>query len=169
MRLSQWDNVLIMSAIYSESLTHSLFSSPYPSVSRTVCHVICVTVSSVVEFYFSLTIMGQSDSDPCRPQGRSSLHCCGCTGRWGGVGGGAVNREFDEPAKIFILQKRWSLFFGGLGGCTNPLTFNNSSFWQQWACSGRVSGWACWAQQAIVGICLAEWVSREPIWKPLKS
>lgn len=51
----------------------------------------------------------------------------------------------------------------------NPLTFNNSSFWQQRASSGRVSGWACWARQDMAGICLSEWVSREPIRKPLNS
>lgn len=53
MRLSERDNVLIMSAIYSESLTHSVFSSPYPSVSRAICHVTRVTVSSVVESFIS--------------------------------------------------------------------------------------------------------------------
>lgn len=72
MRLSESDNVLIMSAIYSngsyaESLTHSEFSSPYPSLSRTVCHVTGVTVSSVVEFYFSLTTMRQLDPGLCGP------------------------------------------------------------------------------------------------------
>lgn len=69
MRLSESDNVLIMSAIfsngsYTESLTHSEFSSPYPSLSRAVCHV---TVSSVVEFHFSLTTMRQLDPGLCGP------------------------------------------------------------------------------------------------------
>lgn len=55
MRLSESDNVLIMSVIYStvsygESLTHSVFSSLYLGQ---VCHVTGVTVSSVVVSFIS--------------------------------------------------------------------------------------------------------------------
>lgn len=58
MRLSSSYNVLILSTIYrtmwySESLTHYVFTSLYPSVSRTVCHVTCVTISSVVASFLS--------------------------------------------------------------------------------------------------------------------
>lgn len=58
MRLSSSYNVLILSTIYrtmwySESLTHYVFTSLYPSVSRTVCHVTCVTISSAVASFLS--------------------------------------------------------------------------------------------------------------------
>lgn len=58
MRLSSSYNVLISSTIYrtmwySESLTHYVFTSLYPSVSRTVCHVTCVTISSAVASFLS--------------------------------------------------------------------------------------------------------------------
>lgn len=108
MRLSESNNVLIMSAIYravscSESPTHCVFSSPYPSISRT----------------------GLS-SDPCDSQPCYMPDNHGTAGPWSPLALAlivgirarreAVNGEFDEQAKIFIQQKS---FFGGVA-CKSP-------------------------------------------------
>ncbi len=156
MRLSDRDNVLIMSAIYSESLTHSVFSSPHPSVSRTVCHVTRVTVCSVVESFISA--WQPWDSWTPVSAGLSAGHHRIAVGVWGGWL--LTERIWWAGKDIHSTKALKSLFWVD----ANPLTFNNSSFWQQRASSGRVSGWACWARQAMAGICLSEWVSREPIW-----
>lgn len=106
MRLGDKDNVLIMSAIYSVSLTQSVFSSPYPSVSRTVHHVIHVTVSSVVGSFDRCTLVST---------GLSTAHHCIAVSVWGR---GAANRENLMSRQRYSFYKSVEVSF--LGGCKSP-------------------------------------------------
>lgn len=90
---------------------------------------------------------------------------------YGGAGGVGVfvNRENSMSRQRYSFCKSAKVCFYWVDA--NPFTFN-SSFWQQRASSGWVSGWACWAcwaQQAMTGIWLSQQVSGEPMWKPLNG
>lgn len=154
MRLSESDNVLIMAAKYSPSsytqpLTHSVLHSAYPPVSRTICHMTYRTGSSVVESFISTWQPWDSWTGHCsRRPGLSPHSQCIAVGVWGLL----TERIWWAGKDIHYTKALKSLFWVD----ANPLTFNNSSFWQQWASSGRVSGWACWARQSLAGICLSE-------------
>lgn len=100
------------------------------------------------EFYFSLTIMPQLDSVGLSADG------------W--LGGGLLTERIWWAGKdIHSTKALKSLFWVD----ANPLTFNNSSFWQQRASSGWVSGWACWTQQDMAGIC--HWMANTGEKRPL--
>lgn len=111
MRLSDRDNVLIMSAIYRESLTHSVFCSPYPSVCRTVCHVTSVTVSSVVGSFISA--WQPRDSWTPVSAGLSADHHCIAVGVWG-----SANRENLMSRQRYSFYKSVEVSF--LGECKSP-------------------------------------------------
>lgn len=129
-----------------QTLTHSEFASTYPSVSRTVGHVTCVLVSSIVESFTS--VWQPWDSWPLVSAGLSADRHCIAVGVWRG----GSERIWWAGKDIHSTKALKSLFWVD----ANPITFNSSSVWQQLASSGRVSGRACWAWQAMVGICLSQ-------------
>ena len=90
-----------------------MFSSPYPSVSRTVCHVTGVTVSSVVRSFISA--WEPWDSWTLVSVGLSTNRHCIAVRVWGG---GAVNGENLMSRQRYSFYKSVEVSF--LGGCKSP-------------------------------------------------
>lgn len=102
-----------------------------------------VTLSSVVELCFSLTSITQLNPGLCRPQRWSSLHFSVVVLRRG-----AVNRENSMTRQRYSFYKSTEVSF--FGWMQIP-SHSSAALWQQQASSGRVSGWACRALQAMTG------------------
>lgn len=100
-----------------------VFSSLYPSVSRTDCHVTCVTVSSVVASFISA--WQPWDIWALVTAGLNADRDCISVGVWRGWGL-LTERIWWAGKDIHSAKALKSLFWVD----ANPFTFN-SSFWQQ--------------------------------------